>query len=325
MDSFAAASDANQSPAILGKQALQAQSQALNALAFSLNGAFDKTVNAILISTDYLVISAMGKSELTGRKMADMFSGMGRPSIFVHPTEILDGNSEMIRSHSLVVLISTSGENCQLLNLVPSLQKLNGKIIAIVGERNSTLAKEADIVLAVPHQSEDCLKKMMPDPITNIIMAIGNTTAAALMRMQKFKPVYFMQNSTKAPPFNPLLSKVRDIMQRRTEKDLPIIAPIATAREVIGAMVQSRMGLVIVMDDELLTGIITDSDLQFAMRNASFSMNESTAADIMHWNPPTISEDALLSDAEDMMSQQKLKALVALDNQSRVSGVIEIF
>ena len=114
-------------------------------------------------------------------------------------------------------------------------------------------------------------------------------------------------------------------MQRRDEKDLPIIAPIATAMEVIGSMVQSRMGLVLVMDDELLTGIITESDLQFAMRNASFSMNESTAADIMHWNPPTISEDALLSDAEEMMSRQKLKSLVALDNQSRVSGVIEIY
>ena len=325
MDPSAAISETNESPANLGKQALQAQSQALNALAFSLNGAFDRTVNAILISTDYLVISAMGKSELAGRKMADTFSRLGRPSKFVHPSEILSGNSEMIRSYSLVVLISISGENYQLLDLIPALHKLNGKIIAIVGERRSTLAKEADIVLAVPHQSEGRLKKMMPDPITNIIMAIGNTIAAALMRMQKFKPVYFMENSTEAPPFNPLLSKVRDSMQRRDEKDLPIIPPTATAREVIGSMVQSRMGLVLVMDDELLTGIITDNDLQFAMRNVSFSMTESTAADIMHWNPPTISEDALLSDAENMMCRQKLKALVALDNQSRVSGVIEIF
>jgi arabinose-5-phosphate isomerase len=314
-----------ESPSNLGKKALQAQSQALDALALSLNGAFDKTVNAILKSTDYLVISGTGKSELVGRKMAAMFCDIGRPSLFVHPNEVLHGNSEMIRAHSLVVLISVSGESCRLLDLVPSLHQLSNKIIAIVGERNSTLAKEADIVLAVPYLSETYLKKIMPDPFTNIIMAIGNTIAAALMRMQAFKPVYFMENSSDASPSNPLLSKVRDIMQRRAEKDLSIIAPIATARQVIESMVQSRMGLVLVMDDELLTGIITDSDLQLAMRNASFSMTESTAADIMHWNPPTISEDALLSDAEEMMNRQKLKSLVALDDQSRVSGVIEIY
>ena len=163
---FRATSEDTESPAKLGTQAIEAQAQALHALALSLNGAFNSAVQAILDNTGYLIISGMGKSGLVGRKMAATFSSTGSPSFFVHPSEAIHGDLGMIRPDSLVILISNSGETAETLSLIPSLRRMQNTIIAMVGREDSTLAKTADIVLTLPIQREICPHNLVPTTST---------------------------------------------------------------------------------------------------------------------------------------------------------------
>jgi arabinose-5-phosphate isomerase len=156
-------------------------------------------------------------------------------------------------------------------------------------------------------------------------MALGDALAVALMRMRGFEPKDFALYHPGGYLGQRLLSKVKDMMHKRSDAHFPIISPTASMQETIWAMTHGRMGLALIMEDELLIGIITDGDLRRAMMNAAFSMAESTATDIMHWDPVTISQDAPWSEAEQIMSEKKIKAVVVLDNDQRVSGVVEIF
>ena len=320
-----ATSEDTETPAELGTQAIEAQAQALHTLALSLNGSFDKAVQAILDNCGYLVISGMGKSGLVGRKMAATFSSIGSPSFFIHPSEAIHGDLGMIRPDSLIILISNSGETAETLSLIPSLRRMDNRIIAMVGRADSTLGKSADIVLTLPIQREICPHNLVPTTSTLVTMALGDALAVALMRKRGFQPKDFALNHPGGYIGRRLLSKVKDRMHKRTEGDFPIITPTATMQETIWAMTHGRMGLALVMEDELLTGIITDGDLRRAMINASFSMTDSAAIDIMHWDPVTISQEAPWSEAEQIMSEKKIKALVALDDEQVVAGVVEIF
>ncbi len=307
-----------------GVQAIEIQAQQLHALALSLNGAFESAIRTILENSGYLIISGMGKSGWVGRKMAAAVSAIGSPSYFVHPNQAVYGDSGMIRSGSVVLLISSSGERPEILRLLDSLQEMKIKTIAIVANEDSTLARNADIVLTLPIQRETGAYRLVPSTTAVLTMALGDAIVAALSRQKSQGAQPLKENFTENHTEVPILPRVRDHMHRRADKILPIVSPTATAQEIIWTTIQGRLGVVLVIVDELLAGIITDNDLHIAMRNSQFSMTETTAADIMRWNPATISENAALSEAETIMIQKKVKALVALDDESRVSGVVEM-
>lgn len=317
--------DIAQSTALFGAEAIREQAWSLQNLALSLDESFERAVQAILSYSGHLVISGMGKSGLVGRKIAATLSSTGTPSFFVHPAEAVHGDLGMIRPPALVMLISNSGETGEILNLLPFLKRFDNRIIAMVGQKESTLAREADIVLVLPVEREICPYNLAPTTSTLVAMSLGDALAVTLMRLRGFQPEDFALYHPCGSLGRRLLSRVMDIMHSRSEKDFPIIGPAASVRETIWVMTRGRMGLTLVMEGERLLGIITDGDLRRAMMNAGFSLSTNTAADIMHRDPVTISETSLWSKAEQLMSRRKLKALVALDGQARVSGVVEIF
>ncbi len=314
----------SESSSTTGVQAIETQAQQLHALALSLNGAFESAVQVLLENSGYLVISGMGKSGWVGRKMAAAFSAIGSPSFFIHPHQAVHGDSTVIPPGSVVLLISDNGDDPEILSLTASLQHTKNKLIAIVANEDSSLARSADIVLALPIQRETGAYRLVPSTTAVLAMALGDALVTALLRQKReyVRPV--RENQTEDNKDTPIFPLVRDYMHKRIDKNLPIVSPTTPAQEIIWAMIQGRLEMVLVMAGELLAGIITDNNLHTAMRNTQFSMTETTAADIMHWNPATISENAALSEAEKIMIRKKVKALVALDDESRVSGVVEI-
>lgn len=308
----------------VGIQAIEAIAQAMHALALSLNGAFDGAVRAIAENTGYLVISGVGNFGLVGRKMATALSRAGIPGFFVSPEDLLDEGLGAIQPDGLVILISNSGESSEIMGLLTSLRRMNNKIIALVGKEDSTLGLEADIVLALPIQSKENFSSLKPALAPVLAMALGDALAAAVTRLRQFPcETLGLEDIEEAPNQPPESMTVQDVMQKRSGKNFPIIAPTANMQETIRSITQGRLELVLVMEDELLIGLITTDDLNRAIMNASFSMTESTAADIMRWNPATIYEDAPLSQAEQTMMEAKTKALAVLDKEQRVSGVVE--
>lgn len=313
------------SSALFGAEAIREQAWALQNLALSLDDSFDRAVQKILAYSGHLVISGMGKSGLVGRKMAATFSSTGTPSFFVHPAEAVHGDLGMIRPQNLVMLISNSGETQEVLNLLPSLKHFDNRIIAMVGQKESTLGREADIVLTLPVEREICPYNLAPTTSTLVAMSLGDALAVTLMRLRGFQPDDFAHYHPCGTLGRRLLCRVQDVMHKRTEPSFPIVTPSVSVQETIWVMTRGRMGLTLVMEDERLLGIITDGDLRRAMMNASFSIVTDIAEDIMHRDPVAIDEKALWSKAEQLMSRRKIKALVALNDEARVSGVVEIF
>jgi arabinose-5-phosphate isomerase len=325
MNLSVAISEVTESTIQFGADAIREQARVLYSLADSLDKSFDSAARAILETTGHVVISGVGKSALVGRKLAATFSSTGTPSFFFQPNEAIYGGVGVIGSGNILLLISESGERKEILKLIPPLKRQRGQIIAIVGNKNSTLAREADIVLAISDMREKSTSEFLPSAITLTTMSLGDALAATLMRLRDIQFPDFGMFETENHLGKSMITRVRDMMRKRSEKDFPIVDPKTSIKQTIWVMSRGKMGLALVMEKDYLVGVITDSDLREAMMNNSASIFKSTAADIMNSNPLTVFEEAPWSEAEKIMNKYKLYALVAVDKDVRVTGVVEIF
>lgn len=325
MNLSVAISEVMESTIQFGADAIREQARVLDSLADSLDKSFENAARAILETSGHVVISGIGKSGLVGRKLAATFSSTGTPSFYFHPKDAFYGELGGISSESIVLLISESGERKEIIKMVSPLRRHGIHIIALVGSKFSTLAREADIVLATSEVNAKGSNTFFPLSATLTTMSLGDALAATLMRLRDFRLDDFPLFSDGNFLGQRLVTRVRDMMHKRSKKDFPIVEPKTSIKETIWTINRGRMGLALVMEKEKLMGIITDSDLRRAMLNASLSIFKSTAADIMNCNPVTIFEEAPWSEAERMMTKFKRYALVAVDRNARVAGVIEVF
>lgn len=325
MNLSVAISEVTESTIQFGADTIREQARTLSILADSLDKPFDNAARAILATSGHLVISGMGKSALIGRKLAATFSSTGTPSFFFHPKDAVYGELGGISSNNIVLLISESGERREILKLIPSLRRHGIQVIALVGNRNSTLAQRADIMLAVSDVNQNDLKNLFSSSLTLTIMALGDALAATLMRLHNFRTDDFSLFDIGNRLGRNLVTRVYDMMHKRNEKDFPTVGPAASIKETIWKMTRGRMGLALVIEKDHLMGTITDSDLRRAMVNNNGTFFKTEAVNIMNCNPVTIFEDAPWSEAERMMKKHKCYALVAVDRHARVTGVVEIF
>ncbi|NLO80305.1 MAG: KpsF/GutQ family sugar-phosphate isomerase [Xanthomonadaceae bacterium] len=297
------------------------QARALSFAAQALGAEVDEAVEAILACRGRVVISGMGKSGIVGRKIAATFASTGTRSFFVHPGDAYHGDLGMIAPEDLVLLISFSGETDEVIRLLPSLKRFGNKIIALVGNEHSTLARHSDIVLLTPIEREACPNNLAPTTSTTVTMALGDALAVALMKARGFRSEQFAQYHPGGSLGRRLLTRVRDVMR---SDDLPIVEPTMLLRDSLWEMTRARFGLVLVLDGRRPAGIVTDGDLRRALLADPDAMNRPIGA-IMTRTPVTINENAKLVEAEQLMQERKIKALVVVDNAGAVTGILEIF
>lgn len=299
---------------------IQEQADALQALAETLEDEVDQAVDLILRCRGRVIISGMGKSGLVGRKMAATFSSTGTPSYFLHPGEALHGDLGVIRHDDIVVLISNSGETEEILRLLPSLQDFGNAIIGISGRKDSTLAKHSTVFLHLPMEREVCPNNLAPTTSTLLTMALGDALAVTLIKRRGFKPLDFARFHPGGSLGRKLLTRVQDVMHKR----VPTISPDAPLRNAIDAMTTGRLGLVVVTDNGHLAGIFTDGDLRRAIERHASALSQ-PVSDFMTTAPITIPADARLSEAEELMRDRNVRALVVVDSDGQVTGVLDIF
>ena len=218
-------------------------------------------------------------------------------------------------------MISNSGETEEIVRLVPYLKQLNIPVIGFVGCLKSTLALHSDVAIDISVDKEACPNNLAPTNSTLATLAMGDALAVSLMKERNFQPHDFARFHPGGSMGRKLLSRVKDVMHSGT---LPIVSPEHTVQESLIAITQGRLGLVLVMDDGKLSGIVTDGDLRRALNKYKDLLNV-TISEIMTANPKTIYENSMLGDAEDKMRRNKIKALVVLDQHNHVSGILEIF
>ncbi|WP_083868170.1 KpsF/GutQ family sugar-phosphate isomerase [Halomonas smyrnensis] len=303
----------------IAKDSLIAQSQAIEHLAKILDGQFEKAVEAILDCQGRVIISGMGKSGIIGKKMAATFASTGTPSFFMHPGEAFHGDLGMITPDDLIILLSYSGETEEILKLIPSLNSFGNRIIAMTGEEGSSLSKHSDIFLNVTVEREVCPNNLAPTTSTLATMAMGDALAVALIQARDFQPLDFARYHPGGSLGRKLLTRVKDVMHR----DVPTVSPEASLQECLIAMTKGRIGMVVVMDGSKLQGLITDGDIRRGLLRGDET--EKTAAELMTKEPLHVQEDSQLVNAEQMMHDKKVKALLVFDSSCRVSGVLEIF
>ncbi|WP_263079362.1 KpsF/GutQ family sugar-phosphate isomerase [Endozoicomonas sp. Mp262] len=304
------------------KAAITEQANALSNLSEQVSDEFVHAAELMYACKGRVIISGMGKSGLIGKKIAATLASTGTRSFFMHPAEAYHGDLGMVRYDDmadLVVLISYSGETDEVLKLIPPLKRFGNRIVAITGGLDSTLARNANIVLDASVDSEICPHNLAPTTSTTAALVIGDALAVALMKLRDFQPEEFANYHPGGSLGRRLLTKVRDMM---VSDNLPFVQPESSMSSVIVAMTESRTGVALVTEGGLLRGVITDGDLRRYLLSHK-TLEGVFAKDLMSENPVCINENALLVKAENLMKDKHIKWLIALNEEEKVIGLLE--
>lgn len=284
------------------------------------NQQFHQVVECILNLKGRVIICGLGKSGLIGKKISATLASTGTPSLFLHPTEALHGDLGMITSGDAIITISYSGETDEMLKLVPIIKNMGIPHISITGNSQSTLARNSDCTLDVHVEREACALQLAPTSSTTATLVLGDALAVTLMRLKGFKEDDFAQFHPGGNLGRRLLAKVADEM---IVEGLPKLKAADRLKEALMIMSEGRLGMgVIVNEQDNILGVITDGDLRRAIskfdEGSFFTL---TAGEVMTKNPKTISPEALVMDAEEMMDKYRINALL-VEQDGHLLGIL---
>ncbi len=243
---------------------LRAESSALSDLERRLDASFERAVNLVSTTKGKVVVTGVGKSALIGQKIAATLCSTGTPAVFLHATDAVHGDLGILQPGDTVLLLSRSGTTAELVGLLPILRGFGSPLIALVGNVNSPLAVQSDLVLDIGAHPEADPLGLVPTTSALLTLAMGDALAIALMAKRDFKKEDFARFHPAGQLGRNLLLSVGEVM-RPLEK-CATVAPSATLRETVIAMTKFPLGAaLIVAADGSLAGIITDGDLRRAL------------------------------------------------------------
>lgn len=279
---------------------------------------FSKAIEVLKDITGRVIISGVGKSGHIGSKIAATLASTGTPAYFVHPAEANHGDLGMIARDDAIIALSWSGESRELGGILHYSRRFNIPLIAVTSGLNSTLAKEADIVLALPKSEEACPHGLAPTTSTIMQMAIGDAIAVALLEERGFTAIDF-QKFHPGGQLGANLKRVSEIMH--TGEELPLVAAGSHMREAIIIISQKGFGCAgVVAKDGTLAGIITDGDLRRHIDDDLLSM---CVDDVMTTNPKTITPDHLAATALTIVNESEITTLMVVSDKMPV-GILHL-
>ena len=306
----------------LARETLHKEAEALTHMATELDEQFIGAVDRILACTGKVILTGMGKSGLIGRKIAATLASTGTPSFYLHPGEAFHGDLGMISSEDVVLALSHSGETDEVLKIVPFIHSNGNVLISITSNPESTLAKNSDLHLNACVKEEACILHLAPTTSTTAQLAMGDALAIALMKARDFTAMDFARLHPGGSLGRRLLMTVGNVMRKN---DLPIVAPNCGATDMIHRMTRGGLGLIVIVDEGNIVGIVTDGDLRRAMESLQAKFFDINVMDIATRSPKSINKNAKLIDAEKMMTQHKVNSLLVTDDDGELCGVIQIY
>lgn len=304
-----------------GRQILQDEARALNALADELNGDFEEAVELILGMPGKLIVGGLGKSGHVARKIAATFASTGTASTFLHLAEAMHGDLGIAAPGDVCLLISRSGNTPELNPIIDHLERIGIPLIAVTANGGSRLATAAKAPLILPRWPEVGPEAVAPTTSTTMTLALGDALAMTVMHLKGFSKTDF----GRLHPGGTLGLRLKPVSKlMHSGQSIPLTSARSSMHEAVVEMSAKRLGLVGVTDDDgNLIGVITDGDLR---RNVERGLDHD-AAEFMTEVPKTISHDALVDDALLMFEDHKITALfvVAEDADGRKPiGVLHI-
>ncbi|HHX8443455.1 TPA: KpsF/GutQ family sugar-phosphate isomerase [Vibrio diabolicus] len=296
------------------KDVLQTEILGLQHVSSQLGSSFEDAISTILQTQGRIIICGMGKSGIIGKKIAASFASTGTPSFFMHPGEAFHGDLGMVKSEDVFIAISNSGETDEVIKLLPFLRDNGNSIIGVTGRPESTLAKASHHHLNIAVPKEACPLQLAPTASTTATLAMGDALTVCLMEERSFQPESFARFHPGGSLGRRLLGKVRDDM---ISDDLPVVESQASFQEVIHSISSGKLGLAVVLS-ERVTSIITDGDLRRAMESKGKDVFDLTAMDIATPNPVSISPEASIQSAYQLMEDTCVNALLVIEDDALV-------
>lgn len=267
---------------------------------------FEIFVKKIRACTGRMIITGMGKSGHISRKIAATMQSLGIKSYFMHPGEALHGDLGLLTSEDLILAISNSGETDEILNLIPTIEKMNVDLISIIGRKNSSLEKYSSATIILPEMEEAFLESLVPTSSTTTSLVLGDALAIVVSKANGFTKSDFGIFHPSGMLGKRLTLKVKDLML--TGEDNSFVHTNSTIEEAVFEMCCKAIGGVGVIDKKgTLIGVFTDGDLRRSFTGLTKNSMNETIGSYMTTSPLSINENMLVSEVVEIIKNESRK------------------
>ena len=305
-----------------GRRVLALEAEAIQRVAERLGSPFAAAAERLAAAKGRIIVSGVGKSGLIARKIAATFTSTGTPATFLHPVDSLHGDLGIVGRDDVAILLSRSGTSDELFGLVDQLKRLGVPIIAIAGEPESMLARQADVVLDASVREEACPETLAPTASTTAALALGDALAVTLLEMKGFRREDFAALHPGGALGRRLLLRVADVMLTR---DLPTLTLERPMRECVVLLAEKRGTVAVVDGTGSLVGVVTAGDLTRLMERTDRFL-DIPVGEVMTGTPKTTTPDELAGAAVSLMERHGIMAMPVLDHGGRrkVVGMVHL-
>jgi arabinose-5-phosphate isomerase len=305
----------------IAQRTIELEAAAIKDLGAQLTEDFDKVVQALLQCRGRLIVSGIGKTAIIAQKIVATLNSTGTPSVFLHAADAIHGDLGMVQPEDMVMLISKSGHTPEIKHLIPLIKNFGNTLIGMVGNKDSFLAKHADLLLDTTVKEEACPNNLAPTTSTTAQLVMGDALAICLMEERGFGTEDFAKFHPGGTLGKRLYLRVSDLY---IHNERPSVSPESSLKEVIVEISQKKMGMTAVLNEvDRLEGIITDGDLR-RMLERTVTLQGIQARDIMTPNPRVVGPDAMAIEALDRMRTFDISQLIVTDGDGKYLGVLQL-
>jgi arabinose-5-phosphate isomerase len=304
----------------LARKVLAIEAEAVSSLIPRLDERFLDAIGLILACRGRVVVTGVGKSGHIARKIASTMASTGTPAFFLHAAEAGHGDLGMITRDDVVLALSNSGQSDELLTIIPLIKRQGAKLIAVTGNSDSALAKEADVHLDARVAQEACPLNLAPTASTTAALALGDALAVALLDARGFDEQDFARAHPGGALGRRLLTHVSDVM--RTGDRVPSVPDSASFFDVLLEMSKKGMGMAAVLNSNgRVVGIFTDGDLRRTLERKP-DVRSLRITDIMKRDPHTIAPNKLAAEAVELMERYRITQLLVVAEAGELVGAL---
>lgn len=303
----------------IARKTLQIEAEGISRISTQLNDGFSEIVHQILYLNARVIVTGIGKSAIIAQKIVATFNSTGTPAIFMHAADAIHGDLGMIQRNDLVICISKSGNTPEIKVLVPLLKMSGNKLVAMAGDKESFLAKQADWLLDTSVEHEACPHNLAPTTSTTAQLAMGDALAVCLLECREFSSADFAKYHPGGSLGKRLYLTVGDLA---AQNEKPFVSSNASVKEVIIEITKNRLGAVAIVDEGKLSGIITDGDIR-RMLNKNTTIDGLTAANIMTKSPKYIDKNELAVNALEILRVNNITQIL-VGSESKFEGFIHL-
>ncbi len=304
------------------KKAVDIEYECVGVLRERIGNEYVRAVEILYNCSGRIIFSGAGKSGIVAKKISSTFSSIGTPSIFIHPSDAVHGDLGSVTADDVAFMVSNSGKTEEILFLLPVLRQFGVPVISIVGDVNSELARNSDVVLDASVGREATPIDLVPTSSTTVATVIGDALAAGLIVKRGFKNEDFGFFHPAGTIGKRLVLRVKDLMH--TGDEMPVLSEDDGIEDILYEISSKRLGVGIVSEDGFIKGIITDGDLRRAFERYKRDIFDIKAKDIMTRSPKTIHERAFALEAANVMESYSITNLAVVGGNGRLVGVIHI-